>query len=112
VVELDGEGFEKSARVLGETGGVKSIALWLDGERLKAPRVVYGDGRDWSGGAIDEGDLAAEHSPSQCRAVGSVLCLWRPRSPAADRGEIAPDLDRETRERLEALGYLGAEIDE
>ena len=106
-VELRGERFEKSVRVLGETGDVVSIAVWLDGVRQESPRLVFGADQDWAGAAIDQSALAAERSPSRCRDAGTLLCLWRSSSPTSDRGEISPELDRETRERLEALGYLG-----
>ena len=108
VVELRGERFEKSVRVLGETGDVVSIAVWLDGVPQESPRLVFGADQDWAGAAIDERDLAAERSPSRCRDAGTLLCLWRSSSPTSDRGEISPELDRETRDRLEALGYLGS----
>jgi hypothetical protein len=108
VVELVGEELAKSVRVLGATGAVESIVLQLDGVEVASPRVALGSDPSWDGGRVPEAALSADRSPAACAADDAHFCLWRPRAPAADRGEIAPDLDRETRERLRALGYLGA----
>ncbi|HUP22329.1 MAG TPA: hypothetical protein VNB06_05255 [Thermoanaerobaculia bacterium] len=66
-----------------------------------------GERQVWDGQPLAEQTLLADHPPDACGAGEAVLCLWRLRASARAEDEITPELDRETRERLEALGYLG-----
>jgi hypothetical protein len=106
-LEWQGEALAKGVRLLGSSGGISSVAVWLDGEPIEPSTVVVGEGQAWDGQPLPEQSLLADQPPDACGAGEAVLCLWRLRAPARAEDEITPELDRETRERLEALGYLG-----
>jgi arylsulfatase A-like enzyme len=106
-LEWQGEPLAKGVRLIGASGGISSVAVWLDGEPVEPWMVVAGEGLVWDSLPLAEQTLLADHPPDACGAGEAVLCLWQPRAPARAEDEITPELDRETRERLEALGYLG-----
>ncbi|HEX2162916.1 MAG TPA: sulfatase, partial [Thermoanaerobaculia bacterium] len=105
------EVLSKGIRVLGEVGGVESLAVAIDGEPAAGGRVLLGRGVPYAGGPVPPARLVAESWPFAVSAsTPPVLRVWR-RAPAPDAvPPPAPDdagaaaAAEEERQRLRALG--------
>jgi hypothetical protein len=98
---LVGERLAKGLRVLGDTGGVESIELTLDGAPLGPGRVAVGERGRWDGAPLPAAALTAPAPPDP---RGAALRLW---TPAGEPKLARPGQESaETRRRLKALGYL------
>ena len=101
---------QKGLRVLGDTGGLESLELSLDGDPVPTRRVLVGRGDPYRGGPLPADRLVSADWPFRVSVpVSPVLRLWRPPARVEERmrsGGVPADEADETRRRLRALGYV------
>lgn len=98
--DLGGETLEKGFRLEGDFGGVRSLEARLDGRPLPAGSLLVGRGAPYAGGPLSPAALTAGDLPA---ARGPALLVWL---PGRQRMPAAHAANRETEQRLRALGYI------
>ena len=105
--DLVADRIQKGLRVLGDTGGLASIELSLDGGAVPTRRVLVGRGDPYRGGPIAAERLVSSDWPFRVSVpVSPVLRLWRPPPAAEERmrsADVPAGAAEETRRRLRAL---------